>query len=211
MFAGGAVQFGAPLRVGDTVRREMRVVGVTEKAGRQGDFVVVVVETRLLRPDGAVALVETQDLVYRDAPDRAGMPSVALPDPQPPEPELLSREGEGRWRFRTDPTKLMRFSSASGNGHRIHYDWPYATGVEGYPALVVHGPLMTLALAEVVRLEAGAPVRSVTHRNRRPLFCGRPAAIRALPGSGRSHELVLAGDDAPDLPNTTLSVQFADE
>ena len=201
MFAGGSVRFDGVLVVGEPVRRETRVLSVTPKSGRQGDFVLVVVETVVQGQDGRPALVERQDLVYRD-PATPGGTRVA-PELLLTTPALLEREGDWSWRFRTDATHLMRFSSATGNGHRIHYDWPYATAVEGYPGLVVHGPLMTLALAEVLRLESGgAPVRSLEHRNVRPLFCGRSAAVRGGP-AGERHELVLAGTD--DAPHTTLT------
>jgi 3-methylfumaryl-CoA hydratase len=73
----------------------------------------------------------------------------------------------------------MRFSAATANAHRIHYDWPYATRVEGYPGLVVHGPLQALALAEVHRLMSGAPITALRHRGLAPLFCGQPAHLRA--------------------------------
>ncbi|HEX2072579.1 MAG TPA: MaoC family dehydratase N-terminal domain-containing protein [Geodermatophilus sp.] len=210
MFAGGSVRFAAPLLVGSTLRREQQVLSVTPKSGRQGDFVVVVVETRLSGPDGAPALVERQDIVYRDPPPPTGGPAPAT-DPLPLEPALLVREAAGCWRFGTDPTTLVRFSSATGNGHRIHYDWPYATAVEGYPGLVVHGPLMTLAMAEVLRLEdGGAPVRAVEHRNRRPLFCGRPARIVVDGGTGGRRELALSDEDRPGVPNGTLTVEVGD-
>jgi 3-methylfumaryl-CoA hydratase len=207
MFAGGTVRVGADLRLGDVVRREAWIAGVTEKTGRQGDLVVVRVASRLVRADGEVAVSETQDLLYRDASSPAATASP-VPEPMPVVPTLLDRLAPGHWRFRTDPTKLMRFSSATGNGHRIHYDWPYATGVEGYPGLVVHGPLMTLAVAEVARLE-GLRVQEITHRNRSPLFCGRAAGIRLLPGTGPRRELVLAREDDPALPYTTLAVSVA--
>ena len=177
MFAGGSAVFHAPLRLGELVRQEDRVLTVVPKSGRQGHFLLVRVETTLYTTEGRLAVVESRDLVYRDA---AGMPPEALArDPQARHVgrSLLSRE-EGTWVFRTDPALLMRFSSATSNGHRIHYDWPYATQVEGYPGLVVHGPLMALAMMEVLRLEGvGAGVRSISHRNQRPLFCGQDAEI----------------------------------
>jgi 3-methylfumaryl-CoA hydratase len=99
----------------------------------------------------------------------------------------------------------MRFSAATSNPHRIHYDWPYATRVEGYPGLVVHGPLMTLALAEVLRLEKhDAPVRRVRHRNRKPLFCGRSARLRRIADAALT--LGLFGPDSTD-PHTTLTIE----
>lgn len=189
MFVGGSVELHAPLMVGDDVRRVDRVVSATPKQGKQGDFVLVEVETDLYSGHD-LAVHEIQHLLYRDAP--ASSPASTIPSaPYDLAPRLLAREG-GRWQLRTDPTKLMRFSSATSNGHRIHYDQPYATQVEGYPGLVVHGPLMTLSLAEVVRLTDDRMVRRLAHRNVRPLFCGQTAYVD-LDGTG----LVLVGESGP--------------
>lgn len=123
------------------------VESVTEKNGRSGKLVIVVTSTTLFAPDGTPAVVEKQNLVYREAAAPTGTPPPPSPPPRwsPAGPPIIA-DGERRWTLRTDPTLLMRFSAATANAHRIHYDWPYATGVEGYPGLVVHGPLMTLAL-----------------------------------------------------------------
>ena len=190
MFAGGEVAFHAPIHVGSTVRREATVLSATPKTGRSGSLVVVVVEIRLTTEAGELAVVERQDIVYREAgavPAVAPTPPVVAPVGAP-----LRRIAEWDWELRTDPTVLARFSAATANPHRIHYDWPYATGVEGYPGLVVHGPLMTIALAETLRRpcavappqpratvlrRTGAPAPTRTHRGRirtRGPFRARP-------------------------------------
>ncbi|WP_067674485.1 FAS1-like dehydratase domain-containing protein [Nocardia miyunensis] len=183
MFAGGEVNWHNDLHLGETVARVTRVRSVTEKSGRSGRLVLVVVETHLYREGGELAVEERQDLIYREA----GQPTdTAAPTAEAavltPAGGPFRRESETTWDFVTDPTLLMRFSSATSNAHRIHYDWPYATRVEGYPGLVVHGPLLTLAAAEVQRLgdRPGRPVR-LRHRNRAPLFCGQAARFRAQP------------------------------
>lgn len=191
MFAGGEVTLHAPIALGSTVRREAEVTGVEHKHGRSGELVVVTTRTRLY--DGAtLCLDERQDLIYRGAPPRdPHTPPAPLPgaiDPAVP----LERVGPGEWELHTDPALLMRFSAATANAHRIHYDWPYATGVEGYPGLVVHGPLMTLLLAESARLSGLADVRRLTHRNLAPLFCGDSARLHLAeepdaPGTHRAH------------------------
>ncbi len=210
MFAGGRVRLLAPLRAGAAVRRDTRVLSRTRKQGRQGGFVLVAVETRLTGDDGELDLVETQDIIYRPAPPAAGGPGPDLL-PQPARaPALLAARGGGTWLLRTDPTYLARFSAATANGHRIHYDWPYATGVEGYPGLVVHGPLMTLALLETARLARPSEViTAVEHRNLRPLFCGQRATLRHTPGDdGTSWSLTLSGGAGPDAaPNTTVTTE----
>lgn len=177
MFAGGTVRFPGELRVGDAVRRVARVESVTPKRGASGPLIVVAVAIELYGPDGELAVAETQQLIYREAARPAGSgrppsgPVTARPGPP------LVREHDG-WRLHTDPTVLMRFSAATANAHRIHYDWPYATGVEGYPGLVVHGPLMTLALAQAHRRRDGRVVTELSHRATAPLFCGDEARIR---------------------------------
>ncbi|HEX2316980.1 MAG TPA: MaoC family dehydratase N-terminal domain-containing protein [Thermomonospora sp.] len=213
MFAGGEVTFHRPLRVGETVRRESTVESVTEKTGRSGRLVIVVVRTRLSGRDGALCVEERQDLIYREAgaptgtaapvEDAAALQPVGAP---------FRRAGEWTWDFSTDPTLLMRFSAATANAHRIHYDWPYATRVEGYPGLVVHGPLMTLALAEVLRLEGGSGrVTRLSHRNKAPLFCGQPARLRgAQTPEGLSLDLFGPGGEAAG-PHTSLAVEIQQE
>ena len=199
MFAGGSATFDGQLRVGDQVRRESVVESITEKDGRSGKLVIVVTSTTLFAPDGAPAVVEKQNLIYRDAAARVRTESRSPIEPAamaPVGPPIVA-DGESRWQFRTDPSLLMRFSAATANAHRIHYDWPYATGVEGYPGLVVHGPLMTLSLLETHRLASGGRITSLIHRNRSPLFCGQSAQLVATPTNvGATVELVGAGDDA---------------
>ncbi|AHH18135.1 hypothetical protein NONO_c33480 [Nocardia nova SH22a] len=209
MFAGGAVRFDAPLTIGTVVRREARVVSVTPKQGRTGRLVVVVVEITLRAPDGAAAITERQDLVYRES---AGHRAAAPVTPQPGEPvgTPLLRHGPGDWELRTDPTVLMRFSAATANAHRIHYDWPYATGVEGYPGLVVHGPLSTLASAETLRLDEPRPIRALRHRNLAPLFCGATARLRRDDESSPAATVSIQTDaDGQPITHSALTADLA--
>jgi 3-methylfumaryl-CoA hydratase len=219
MFAGGTAHLHQPIAVGAAVRREARVASVSEKTGRSGPLVIVVVETTFTDEHGRLALEERQDIIYREAAspaatgdhDASRLSAAGLTPAGSP----LVRVRNWVWNFATDPTLLMRFSAATANPHRIHYDWPYATTVEGYPGLVVHGPLMTLALAEVVRLEYPAGrVERLSHRNLAPLFCGRPAQLRrTADGQDNSVDLGLfdgsAADPAATGPHTSLNVSFA--
>ena len=181
MFAGGSVVFNGALAVGESVVRESEVLEVTEKNGRSGQLVIVDVRTRLHNSAGDIAIEEIQNLVYRPAAPTATNPIPGTPpesiNPAPPLRQVDSRE----WVLRTDPSLLMRFSAATANAHRIHYDWPYTTQVEGYPGLVVHGPFQALALAEIHRLSDGAPVKALTHRGNAPLFCGESAKLLSSP------------------------------
>lgn len=211
MFAGGEVHWHSEIHVGETVRRVARVESVTEKSGRSGKLVVVVVSTRLFRDGGELALEERQDLIYREAGAQSTTEApVADAAALTPAGSPLRRTADDVWEFATDPTLLMRFSAATANAHRIHYDWPYATRVEGYPGLVVHGPLITLAAAEVRRL-AGAAGRPalLRHRNRAPLFCAQAARYRARKEQNALHvELFGPGGEAAG-PNATVEIEPA--
>ncbi|MBC7273050.1 hypothetical protein ACF09G_31815 [Streptomyces albogriseolus] len=208
MFAGGETLFYGTLRVGADVVRESVVDSVEEKVGRSGRFAIVRVSTTLSEPRGPVLLRERQDILYRPpatVPDPATLPDPVPPAARPLVGPPLVRKGEG-WTFVTDPTLLMRFSAATANAHRIHYDWPYATRVEGYPGLVVHGPLSTLVLAEALRLTApDRTAASLRHRNNAPLFCGSEGHVSVTIASD-SAEATLRGGDGTLL--THLSVGF---
>ncbi|MBM7365707.1 FAS1-like dehydratase domain-containing protein [Gordonia hydrophobica] len=208
MFAGGSVEFPGTVRVGDTIHTESIVESVTEKHGRSGQLTVVVVSTTIFDGDGSPAVVEKQNLIYREAAPRTTA-SAAEPEPAAefvPVGSPLVPAGTDRWDFRTDPTLLMSFSAATANAHRIHYDWPYATRVEGYPGLVVHGPLMTMSLAQTHRLRAdGTRIASLTHRNLKPLFCGDAAQLvfTAVDAGAR---VELVGDDG--AAHTAVELTF---
>jgi 3-methylfumaryl-CoA hydratase len=204
MFAGGDVRFSGPLTVGATLRRESTVTGVTEKQGRSGPPVFVDVPLR--QYDGDIqALTEIQHIVYRGAEPRATRSGSVSPVELSHTTQVgrpLTRIADWHWQLATDPTVLMRFSAATANAHRIHYDWPYATQVEGYPGLVVHGPLLSLALAEVARLEGVSDITRIVHRNLAPLFCGSGADLEPSPrvenvDSAIGTALQLVSDEVP--------------
>lgn len=204
MFAGGEVTWHRPPTVGEQVRSESRVADVTDKTGRSGQLVIVVVESRLYGADEALCVEERQDILYRDAGTATGSPAAPPVDLAPSGPPLRRNdEGAGcGWDVVTDPTVLMRFSAATANAHRIHYDWPYATGVEGYPGLVVHGPLMTILLAESLwQSGALADAARLRHRNQAPLLCAEPARISHDHRPDRVTALLSGSDGAP---RTTL-------
>ncbi len=179
MFAGGRVRFAEPLRFDDQVTRRSTLVAATPKTGRSGEMVFVTVRHEYLR-DGAVAIVEEQDFAYRSQP--AGeRRALALAGPA----EDGEQVAEPAWRVRVEPdaAMLFRFSALTYNTHRIHYDHPYVTAVEGYPGLVVHGPLLALLLLELPRRFApDRAVRSFAYRLRSPVFAG--AAVEAVGTAG---------------------------
>ena len=173
MFAGKRTTFHESLRVGDEVRRDSVIREVSIKQGRTGTMVFVTVKTELASPRG-LAITEEQDLVYREAA-APGAP------PQPPQPA----PGRAVW-SRTvtpDPVMLFRYSALTFNGHRIHYDLPYVTQVEGYPGLVMNGGLTTLLVFELARTHASTPIRYFSSRNVRALFANQPIALGGEPSA----------------------------
>lgn len=171
MWAGSRMGFRHALRAGDAVIRTSRIVDVNAKDGRTGPLVFVQVRHEIADAQG-VAIAEDQDIVYR------GMPQAG----ESPVPSKPTRTDEqfGR-RITPDPVLLFRYSALTFNGHRIHYDRSYAMGEEGYPGLVVHGPLIATLLIDQLRREhPGARVKSFEFKAMSPLFdtahfdvCGR--------------------------------------
>jgi len=171
MWAGGRLDFHHPLQVGDEIRRRSRIVSVDGKHGRSGALVFVTVRHEITNRRG-IAIGEEHDIVYRDAP----APGTPAPAGQPaPTDESFSRV------IVPDPVLLFRFSALTFNGHRIHYDRSYVTEVEGYPGLIVHGPLIaTLLLDALRRHDPQAVVGRFSFQAVRPVFdihrfevCGR--------------------------------------
>lgn len=192
MFAGGRLRLasGVPGRgvwVGEELERTERVIASTDKLGRSGPLRFVTVAYRLSRPDGTEVLAEEQDIVFRAAATPVPPPDRTVPPPEhavpPPGGEagrgaLLTRHGPLRAGFLAGPVALQRFSAATSNAHRIHYDHPYVTAVEGYPGLVVHGPLLLLSLLELIRLDLpGRAVTTVAFTARSPVFAGDEVAL----------------------------------
>ena len=175
MWAASRIEFSQAMRVGDTVTRRSQITDVQLKEGRSGALVFVKLLHELLTPAGDVALGEAQEIVYRDdpRPTPAG-PSGAAPAP-PASVTAAPPDAEWRRELTADPVLLFRYSALTFNGHRIHYDRPYATGVEGYPGLVVHGPLIaTLLVDHLHRHLPAAHLRRFEFRALRPLFDGAP-------------------------------------
>ena len=174
MWAGSRMTFARSLRIGDAASRVSTIADVTAKEGRTGALVFVKVRHEIGGPAGP-AIVDEHDIVYRDLPAPGAPPAPARPAPP-----------ASAWRreIHPDPVLLFRYSALTYNSHRIHYDQPYVTGVEGYPGLIVHGPLLaTLLLDLLLREMPRAVVTAFEFRAVRPVFdiapffvCGAPAA-----------------------------------
>jgi 3-methylfumaryl-CoA hydratase len=178
MWAGSRLEFERPLRVGSAVARRSRIVSVTPKEGRSGALVFVTVRHEVSDAGGLV-LSDEHDIVYR------GEGGAAPPAVPAPAGEWWRRE------IRPDPLLLFRYSAVTFNGHRIHYDHPYATRVEGYPGLVVHGPLIATLLVDLLRRERPeVELRTYSFRAMRPLFDTAPFSTCGAPQpSGREAKL----------------------
>jgi len=170
MWAGSRLAFLRPIAIGEEIRRVSRIAAVRVKRGRSGPLVFVTVRHEVSNA-GGLAVTDEHDIVYR------GESGPAVPPPVPaPSGEAWSRE------IRPDPVLLFRYSAVTFNGHRIHYDHPYATLVEGYPGLVVHGPLVATLLVDLLRRNRpDADLASFSFRALRPLFDSAPFTVCGLP------------------------------
>jgi 3-methylfumaryl-CoA hydratase len=205
MFAGGRLQLDAPIGVGAELVSRSAVADVSVKSGRSGDLAFVTVRHELAA-DGVPVGTEEQDIVYRSEP--AGTPPRAVPRPATDVPEPT---GEWRSELATDPVLLFRFSALTYNGHRIHYDRPYATQAEGYPDLVVHGPLLALLALELPRiLSPEQRVRSFAYRLVRPAFLPARLVSVARPGATQAEITVGAQGAGPSLTATASLERRAD-
>ena len=170
MWAGGAFNFHAPLRIGATVVRHSVIRDVVLKEGRTGPLCFVTVE-HAISGDGAPALTERQNIVYRAAETPDGKPPKAEPPAAP--------EGIHHRRIAATPPLLFRYSALTFNGHRIHYDAPYVREEEHYPGLIVHGPMQATMLCQYAADLRGAAPAHFDFRSLSPLFDTDDFALNA--------------------------------
>jgi 3-methylfumaryl-CoA hydratase len=159
MWAGGRLEFRRALRVGESIRRDA-TLSIEPKQGRSGNLVFVTVR-HSVSAGGELAVIEDHDIVYREA---------AKSGDAPPPPKPAPREASWRRELVADPVMLFRYSALTFIGQRIHYDLEYCRNVEGYPGLVVHGPLQVILLLDLARRNEPRPVRRIEYRALHPLF-----------------------------------------
>lgn len=183
MFAGSRIEVQAPLRVGTAATKRSSLARVQEKSGRSGEMLFVTIRSEY-RQDDTLCVVEEQNLVYRS--DTGSATAFAR------NPEELSAP-TAPWHAEPQPDEalLFRFSAMTSNTHRIHYDHPYVTGVEGYPGLVVHGPLLAVYMAELARSN-GKRLSRFEFRLQSPVILGDPFRVE--------------GASAADAPRVELAV-----
>jgi 3-methylfumaryl-CoA hydratase len=198
MFAGARLDFASALRIGEPATRNAEILSVSEKAGKSGHLAFVTVRYTYAQ-GGRVRIEEQQDIVYREAAEQA----IAAPVPAdwPPVPG-------GAWTetIVPDTRLLFRFSALTFNAHRIHYDRPYATAVERYPGLVVHGPLTAMLLMEMVRRRARRPIVGYAFRGLAPLFDLAPFR---LVGQPEGDEVALEAHGPDGRPAMAATARFS--
>ncbi len=177
LFAGMKTEFLQPLIIGHETERESEVIDITEKSGTSGDLLFVRIRNSF-RQQGNLCVVEEQNIVYRDK----GAP-IVLPEVTPfPEPAADSWTKE----LIVNTEMLFRFSAVTFNSHKIHYDKAYAAAEEGYPALVVHAPLVAMLLLQLLKENTSKTVRQFEYRALAPLFNGQPIRLTAVVEEGDS-------------------------
>ncbi|MGB3482076.1 MAG: hypothetical protein WBB07_07630 [Mycobacterium sp.] len=197
MFAGGRLRVAEPLLLGEPATRRAALVSTAVKHGKTGELLFVTVRYEFSQ-DGQLRITEEQDLVYRsDAGSGMSFGRVTEAPAVPSAPWVAEPV--------THPALLFRFSALTSNAHRIHYDQPYATGVEGFPGLVVHGPLLAIYMAELARVNSDRRLSEFHFRLQRPVFVGDPirvqgriddddtAVLTVSSGAGTVHASATAG------------------
>jgi hydroxyacyl-ACP dehydratase HTD2-like protein with hotdog domain len=198
MWASGTMEAHGPLVVGVPATRTSLVLDAKHTQGRSGSLVVVRVEHRYSHR-GEVRITEEQTLVYRQA--GPPMPAPVGAD----EPEISADQWHER--HTVGAATLFRFSAVTFNSHRIHYDQPYATTVEGYPALVVHGPLTALMVGEAIRRQFSQRLRRFEFRATAPLFADAPFTIVG----SRGHPVLATVVRNDGVEAMTIAAKLDDE
>jgi 3-methylfumaryl-CoA hydratase len=193
MWAGSDFEFHESLKVGDALKRVSTIAQVTQKSGRTGELIFVKVRHQLYRNQSInCALTEHHNIVYRPAPSSSDVaaPPIAAPQVSPQ---------YAHWQRLIVPgdVLLFRYSALTFNGHRIHYDRQYVTQVEGYPGLIVHGPLIATLLMDLLRRHL--PNAQVTHfefKAIRPTFDIEPFSVHGEPSTDGKSVRLWARDAA---------------
>ncbi len=194
MWAGGSLTFERPLRFGRPADKRSTVKEITLKEGRTGQLCFVTVE-HAISQDGLRCLHEEQTLVYREAPPAE--PVKLAPPPPRREQSAFSDE------FIPTPIILFRYSALTFNSHRIHYDLRYAREVEGYPDLVVHGPLAATLLLDLFRRQfPGEPIHRFSFRALSPLFLPHPFTLHGTRKGKTGHAWAADPQGTPAMRAT---------
>lgn len=199
MFGGCRIEFPVPLPIGAAARRESTIVALQEKHGRSGRLVFMDTRHRVFAGD-TLCIEELYTAVFRE--EGSPSPKPQLLDALPPAPA-------GAWvrDVTVNEAMLFRYSALTFNGHRIHYDRPYATGVEGYAGLVVHGPFLATLLLEVIRRNTDRRVTSFAFRAAAPVYDIAPFRTQGLAGADGSVDLAVIGPDGNTAMTATATLE----
>jgi 3-methylfumaryl-CoA hydratase len=183
MWAGGRLRFHQPLRLGMTVSKTSTIMAIEEKTGRSGSLVFLTMRHELDGGEG-LAISEEQDLVYRVAAVGMASAAVASPPPEAPWGEVIN----------VDPVLLFRYSALTMNGHRIHFDRPYARDQEHYPSLLIHGPLQATLLIRMAMRKLDQPITGFDFRGEAPAYEGAPLHLCGEPTADGATVWTQQGD-----------------
>ncbi len=201
MWASSKIAFHAPIAIGAVIGRVSRVASVSEKSGGSGRLAFVDVEHQT-RANGTLAVIETQTLVYRDA----AAPDAPLSPPPPGEGRFDPAGWDAHHSLTPDARLLFRYSALTFNTHRIHYDAPYAQGVERYRGLVVHGPLTASLLLQLAAAELGENrLRSFAFRGLSPAIAGEPLHLVMRKGEA-GYDLAAFAEDGRQVTQASAAV-----
>ncbi len=167
MWAGGELTITRALQPGEVVRRVTTISDITEKAGATGPLIFLTLDMVWSVGDETI-ITERRDFAYREDPKPG---AGTTPDPAADWPD------GALWTATPDPVLLFRYSAMTFNGHRIHYDHPYAMGVEGYDGLVVHGPLQATWMLNLATTVLGQTPARFRYRGMSPVICGQAVRI----------------------------------
>lgn len=147
MWASSRLWFQQAPRLDSTIERISTIADVVLKLSTaSGPLVFVHIDHEYVQ-DKEALIQERQTIVYRQ--------SSVFKAPEAQEPKGSTRS----LNILPDTTLLFRYSAVTFNGHRIHYDHNYTTSEEGYPGLVVQGPLMATLLMNLA--QANQPKHSL--------------------------------------------------
>lgn len=194
MWAGGRLQFHNPIMIGENIKRTSEILFVEEKHGRSGDLVLVTIK-HTLSSVGGLCVDEEQDLVY-----------CAVPPPDQPSRQQSALPADVDWKdsFMPDAVTLFRYSALMFNAHRIHFDHPFTTEVEGYRGLVVHGPLTATLLLGAAKRHSQRQLTAYRYRGVTPLFNDELVTLAGKDVSGANQTELWAAGPGGTIAMTAL-------
>lgn len=189
MWAGSKMRFESPIRIGENVRKVITIADVAMKEGKTGKMCFVTTTEEVFGEDGRLTTSEERTQVYREAAD---------PNAPPPPPRQAPADAVWSRTIHPSSVLLFRYSALTMNSHRIHYDKDYVRDVEGYPGLLVHGPLtMTLMLDLFRREMPDATMTSLDLRAISPVYDTMDFSVHGAPGEDGTCKLwAMTGDGA---------------